>query len=60
MKQIYKISLAAVTAVLSLTTGMAQDTGFDLSSQRKESQNILKVPGHKVNHQGVVLSLIHI
>lgn len=56
MKQIYKISLAAVTAVLSLTTGMAQDTGFDLSSQRKESQNILKVPGHKVNHQGIVIN----
>ena len=34
----------------------AQETDFDLSSQRSEAQNILPVPGKKTDHQGIVIS----
>ncbi len=34
----------------------AQETEFDLSSQRSEVQNVLKVPGHKVDHQGIIIN----
>lgn len=44
---------AAATAMLTSLPAAAQ---FDLSSQRKEVQNYLKVPGHKVDHQGVIIN----
>ena len=34
----------------------AQDTDFDLSSQRSEVQDVLPVPGQKVNHGGWVIN----
>lgn len=34
----------------------AQDADFDLSSQRSESQDVLPVPGEKMNHHGIVLN----
>lgn len=34
----------------------AQDTGFDLDSQRGESRELLKVPGKVIDHQGIVIN----
>ena len=34
----------------------AQEGGFDLSSQRSESQVVPPVPGHKTDHRGVVVN----
>jgi len=44
---------AAATAMLTSLPAAAQ---FDLQSQRKEVQSYLKVPGHKVDHHGVILN----
>ena len=44
---------AAATAILTSLPAAAQ---FDLQSQRKEVQSYLKVPGHKVDHHGVILN----
>ncbi len=35
---------------------IAQDAEFDLSSQRSESQTVKKVPGEKLDHQGIVIN----
>lgn len=44
-------------ALLSLwQVATAQNNDFDLNSQRKEVQNILKVPGKKNNHHGLVIN----
>ena len=48
-------SAAAVLLATGICTS-AQDDGFDLSSQRLEAQTIAKVPGHKVDHKGMVLN----
>lgn len=37
-------------------TVSAQEAGFDLSSQRSESQTVPPVPGHKADHRGVVVN----
>ena len=37
-------------------TAQAQETEFDLSSQRSEVQDVLPVPGHKVNHEGWIIN----
>lgn len=37
-------------------TAQAQDDGFDLASQRKESQTVNMVPGHKIDHKGIVVN----
>ena len=34
----------------------AQETEFDLSSQRSESQDVLAVPGQRVDHRGIVIN----
>lgn len=34
----------------------AQDSGFDLSSQRSEKQYVTEIPGHKIDHQGIVIN----
>ena len=50
-----------IVAAALLFPGMylsAQDSDFDLSSQRLESQTIAKVPGHKIDHKGLVLNPI--
>ncbi len=48
-----------ITVAILAVSGMdlpAQDTDFDLSSQRLESQSIAKVPGQKIDHKGPVLN----
>ena len=44
MKKNKKLVLAVAAMALSCTTIWAQEDAFDLSSQRSESQNVLKVP----------------
>ena len=34
----------------------AQEADFDLSSQRSEAQNVLPVPGKKLNHEGIIVN----
>ena len=34
----------------------AQDADFDLSSQRSEAQDVLAVPGKKLDHQGIIIN----
>ena len=46
---------AALIASAAMTA-TAQDDGFDLSSQRGEVQEYNAVPGHKVDHQGLVIN----
>ena len=35
---------------------LAQETEFDLSSQRLEIQQVLPVPGKKIDHQGIIIN----
>lgn len=42
--------------LLAATSVQAQDDNFDLSSQRGEVQTVNRVPGHKVDHQGIVIN----
>ena len=51
-----KIFFAATALMASGLCLSAQDTDFDLSSQRLESQTIAKVPGHKIDHKGLVIN----
>lgn len=46
----------ALLALAPWSGAVAQDDGFDLSSQRSESQEINTVPGHKVDHKGLLLN----
>lgn len=45
---------AAIVAAVSAPSLMADD--FDLSSQRVEEQLVKKVPGEKIDHQGIVIN----
>ncbi|MGL5272630.1 MAG: beta-N-acetylglucosaminidase domain-containing protein, partial [Phocaeicola sp.] len=56
MKKNKKLVLAVAAMALSCTTIWAQEDAFDLSSQRSESQNVLKVPGMKLDHQGLIIN----
>lgn len=51
-----KIFIALSTLLATGICVSAQDAEFDLSSQRLESQTISAVPGHKVDHKGLVLN----
>lgn len=53
---ISRIAALAMSALLSVTVVCAQDDAFDLSSQRSESQNVNPVPGHKLDHKGLVIN----
>lgn len=58
MKNITKKAILAATLALAVTPGVsAQDEGgFDLNSQRSERQDYRKVPGHVVDHGGLVIN----
>lgn len=47
---------AALLAMASSCPALAQDDGFDLNSQRGEKQDVNMVPGHKVDHQGIIVN----
>lgn len=52
-----KKSLSAAVACLILGGSLsAQETDFDLSSQRSEVQHVLAVPGKKIDHRGIVVN----
>ena len=51
-----KFLLTALFAVACGCQAMAQDNGFDLSSQRGEKQDVNMVPGHKIDHHGIVVN----
>lgn len=53
-KKTLLFSLLLSTLVCSTT--FAQNNDFDLASQRNESQNVLKVPGHKIVNAEVVIN----
>lgn len=52
-KNLFAIVAVALSAV---TYAGAQDEGFDLSSQRLESQLVPSIPGHKCDHKGMPLN----
>lgn len=43
---------AGLLSTALCSAAWAQDTEFDLSSQRSEIQDVLPVPGHKADHKG--------
>lgn len=47
------VGMACALACGSLA---AQEAEFDLSSQRSEAQNVLPVPGKKLNHEGIIIN----
>lgn len=42
---------AGIACILMCGNLSAQETNFDLSSQRSEKQDVLAVPGEKVDHR---------
>lgn len=50
------LSFAAMLPATMSVSATADDQGFDLNSQRSERQEFAKVPGHKVDHQGIVIN----
>ena len=54
--KITKLMASAALIASAAMTATAQDDGFDLSSQRGEVQEYNAVPGHKVDHQGLVIN----
>ncbi len=51
----YLLLTAFVSSLCTLGT-YAQDDTFDLSSQRSEKQDVNRVPGKKIDHQGIVVN----
>lgn len=45
-----------IAGALVCGTLSAQEGDFDLSSQRSESQDVLPVPGKKLDHQGIIIN----
>lgn len=56
MKNWSKTFVVAMAAAMAVGDAMAQDNVFDLSSQRKEKQNVMAVPGKKIDHKGLVIN----
>lgn len=51
-----KILSTGILCSLVAGSALAQDTGFDLNSQRSEEQHVLAVPGFKVDHKGFIVN----
>ena len=47
---------AGIACILMCGNLSAQETNFDLSSQRSEKQDVLAVPGEKVDHRGIIIN----
>lgn len=54
--KIFKVIASATLMASAVLTATAQDDGFDLSSQRGEVQEYKAVPGHKIDHKGLVIN----
>lgn len=48
--------MAGVICAMACNNLLAQETEFDLSSQRLEIQQVLPVPGKKIDHQGIIIN----
>lgn len=48
--------MAGVICAMACSNLLAQETEFDLSSQRLEIQQVLPVPGKKIDHQGIIIN----
>lgn len=51
-----KFILTGAASILLCTSLSAQDTSFDLSSQRSEKQDVLSIPGKKIDHHGIIIN----
>ena len=51
-----QLLIALATAFLICGNLSAQETGFDLSSQRSESQDVRMIPGKVLNHEGLIIN----
>lgn len=56
MKNKKKLLTTFIASILVCGNIFAQDTDFDLSSQRSESQDVAKVPGQKIDHKGLIIN----
>ena len=56
MMKCSKVLTAWAVAMLACGSVWAQEAEFDLSSQRSESQDVLAVPGKKLDHGGIVVN----
>ncbi len=54
----YKNKLLAVltASIFTCTMLFAQESDFDLTTQRSETQDVLKVPGKKLDHKGLIIN----
>lgn len=48
--------MAGAICALACSNLLAQQAEFDLSSQRLEIQQVLPVPGKKIDHQGIIIN----
>ena len=51
-------SLMVCIGLLMCGTFSAQESEFDLASQRSEAQDVFAVPGKKLDHKGKLLTLL--
>ena len=54
--KITKLMTSATLLAIGALTVNAQDDNFDLTSQRGEVQEYNSVPGHKIDHHGLVIN----
>ena len=51
-----KLGTILFVGLLSSHVSMSQVSDFDLSSQRKESADVPKLTGHRVDHKGLIIN----
>lgn len=51
-----KLLIAGIACAWGCGTLSAQETDFDLTAQRSEKQDVLAVPGKKLDHQGILIN----
>ena len=49
-------SLMVCIGLLMCGTFSAQESEFDLASQRSEAQDVFAVPGKKLDHKGIIIN----
>lgn len=50
------LPITALACMLMCVDSVAQESDFDLNSQRSERQDVFRIPGKKVDHQGLVIN----
>ena len=56
MRKIRKVWSVLMASMLVCGGLAAQENGFDLSTQRSESQEVNRVPGQALDHQGLIIN----